>query len=241
MADHYVTLLREALKAPDVLLGYLPILPTQELEAMETWNRTQREFPYEKSLADLFQEQATKTPNADALVTAKDRLSYRELHQRAMALAKALHDLGIKREALVGICLERSWEMVAAILGTLRAGAAYVPMDPAYPQERLQFMMRDANAQVVISQKKLRPRLPKTATTFLWIEDINWGETVEPTDFHQTSPTALAYVIYTSGSTGQPKGVALEHRSAVAFISWARETFLPEELDGVAGINLNLF
>src|SRR5205085_2967444 len=140
--------------------------------------------------------------------------------RRAEQAASRLRALELQPEALVGICLRRSWQMVAAILGTIKAGGAYVPMDPEYPRERLEFMLQDANARVLITQRELLSSLPaETAAHLICIEDLFGAAPAEepaiaPESSHASS-SSLAYVIYTSGSTGKPKGVAIEHRSAV--------------------------
>src|SRR5262249_37940345 len=225
-----------------------PLLTPSEVQTLTEWNRTEKDYPRNKTLFELFEEQVQRTPQAEALICGERRLSYRELYTYAMRVASSLQRIGVGSGALVGICLERSWEMVAAILGTLRAGGAYVPMDPAYPRERLAFMLQDAKVQVLLTQQKQRAALPRGHTGVVRIEDALAGDArqeswavsgprqtpaIEGHGTRETSCSPLAYVIYTSGSTGQPKGVALEHRSAVAFVHWAAGVFSGEELNGV--------
>ena len=243
MLAHWERLLQEAIGNPEQPLSELPMLTTdEERRLQEEWTATEAEYPKAKTLIDLFEEQVKQTPDAEALVCGTRRLTYRELHAYATRVARRLESLGVEKETLVGVCLERSWRMIAAILGTLKAGGAYVPMDPAYPRDRVEFILQDADARVLITEQKLLPTLPQTDASIVCIEDIlkdpesssapaasSNGELRVP----RNEPSSLAYVIYTSGSTGKPKGVALEHRNAVAFVCWAKQVFTPQELSGV--------
>ncbi|SPE63311.1 putative Phenylalanine racemase (ATP-hydrolyzing) [Verrucomicrobia bacterium] len=247
LLQHLQRLLEGAVEEPERPLSQLPMLtPDEQHLVLVRWNDTSKEFPRNKTLIDLFEEQVARTPQAEALVCGSLRLTYHELHARASSLAEHLRTLGVGNETLVGICLRRSWELIVAILGTLKAGGAYVPLDPAYPKDRLAFMLDDAKVRVLLTQEALVQALPKTAAKILCVEQVNWegslprtGETrYEPVSAPRTADpahdsSALAYVIYTSGSTGQPKGVALEHRGAVALACWARDVFTADELSGV--------
>jgi amino acid adenylation domain-containing protein/FkbH-like protein len=236
LAEHFVTLLQSAVHEPGVRVSQLRLLPElEEQQVLIEFNRTEKPFRRDKTLAQLFAEQAQQSPNAEALVAGETRLTYGEVKARAWSVAARLQALGVQRESLVPICLERNWEMIAAMLGTLQAGAAYVPLDPAYPKERLGFVVRDASAPVLITQRKLLPLLPETEARILCIEDIDWLASPSDASLSVTpaSTSDLAYVIYTSGSTGVPKGVAIEHRNAVALIDWARDVFTPEALSGM--------
>src|SRR5437899_6305529 len=145
MLGHWATLLHSVTAEPQQVLPKFRMVPAAEQQrVIYDWNRTEIPYPKEKTLGQLFLEQASRTPEATALAAGDTRLSYRELASRAIAVANKLRNAGIQNEMLVGVCLERSWEMIASILGTLLAGAAYVPMDPAYPKERIAFMMQDA-------------------------------------------------------------------------------------------------
>jgi non-ribosomal peptide synthetase component F len=234
------TVLRDILEHPNRRVSELAILPPEEQRLLLIeWNNTRKEYPREKTLSQLFEEQAMRTPDADALVCGNVRLTYAQLLGRANAIAHQLRALGVGPESLVGICLERGWEMVAGILGTLKAGGAYVPMDPAYPRDRIAFMLDDAKASVLLIQRKQLPLLPKSDAQIICLDEFDWAAHGADTDqLHCQSRGAshkspLAYVIYTSGSTGKPKGVAIEHRNAVAFVRWAKDVFTPEELSGV--------
>ena len=247
MLGHWETLLEAIVAEPNKRVSEMPMLTRVEKQVvLWEWNQTEKEYPKDKTLTDLFEQQAARTPEAEALICGNARLTYGDLEARALRVAEHLRALGVGNETLVGICLERSWEMVAGILGTLRAGGAYVPMDPAYPKDRLAFMLEDAKVRVLLTQRKLLDSIPKTDAEILCIEDLNWasattgresaeseGSKARHSAVRSPRSTDLAYVIYTSGSTGRPKGVAIEHRSAVALVCWAKEVFSGEELSGM--------
>ena len=236
LAEHLRTWFRSALQQPDLPISKLSLLSPRELQTLLVdWTATHRDYPRDKTLADLVQEQAERTPAAEALVCGETRLTYRQLCRQAKSLAARLQKSGVQPESLVGICLERSVEMVVAILGVLFAGGAYVPLDPKYPKDRLGFTLEDAKVKVLITQTKLLELLPPVQALVMPVdgpEDLFTNAQAERLE-HGAKPANLAYVIYTSGSTGKPKGVALEHRNAVEMVSWAKETFSPEELSGV--------
>jgi amino acid adenylation domain-containing protein/FkbH-like protein len=243
MAKHFETLLAAALATPDQPISTLPLLPEEERrQLLSAFNDTHREYPRAVTLPKLFEAQVERTPDAVALIAGDERLSYRDLNARANQVAHYLHTLGVGPETLVGICVERSWRMVAGILGILKAGGAYVPMDPTYPKDRLEFMLADAKAPVLLTQQNLLALFPTpydaTNTRKVICLDSDWYEIAScGADNLESAATAdnLAYVIYTSGSTGKPKGVAIEHRAPVALLHWARETFSREEIAGVLG------
>jgi amino acid adenylation domain-containing protein/FkbH-like protein len=233
MLGHLETTLQRLVETPEPPLSGLSILTRNEEDLLlRGWNQTESDYPRDKTLIQLFEEQAARTPAAEALVCGAKRFTYRELSERATRVANHLRILGVGNQSLVGICLERSEDMLAAILGTLQAGGAYVPLDPAYPKARLATIAQDAGLKVLLTRRKLRDLLPATETPFLCVEDLqSLGDYIVPPA--TSGPEDLAYVLYTSGSTGQPKGVALEHRSAVALVSWARQVFKPDEISGV--------
>ncbi|HXC31870.1 MAG TPA: amino acid adenylation domain-containing protein [Verrucomicrobiae bacterium] len=182
-------------------------------------NDTSTAFPADKTLVDLFEEQVRKTPGQTALVFEGQRLTYRELDRRANLVAHTLKGLGAGPDTLAGLLIERSAEMIVGLLGMLKAGAAYVPMDTAFPAERIAFMLADAKVAVLLTQKSLLASLPAGAPKTVCLDSFDWSE---PDGKAQAParprPENLAYVIYTSGSTGRPKGVGIEHRNLVNYV-----------------------
>jgi len=189
-----------------------------------------------KCLHQLFEEQVERTPDAVAVVFEGQPTTYRELNTRANHLAGHLHSLGVGPEVIVGLCTERSLEMVTGMLGILKAGGAYLPLDPHYPEERLNFILKDSRAGIIVTDESLTRLFRDLNPSCLFVM-AGSGGTSNPFNLLQNCSTAnLAYVIYTSGSTGTPKGVAIEHASAVSFLHWVRETFTDEELSGVLAV-----
>ncbi|SCX63279.1 non-ribosomal peptide synthase domain TIGR01720/amino acid adenylation domain-containing protein, partial [Nitrosospira sp. Nsp1] len=233
MLDHWHTLL-EAMIAhpaePHVRLAELSLLTAAERQQLADWNHNQAEYPRDRCIHELFREQVTRTPDAIAIVYGDTRLTYHEINERADLLACHLSRLGVGPDTPVALCVERSPEMVIGILGILITGGSCVPLDPAYPDERLAFMLRDSGALLLLTRRGLLERLP--AQRALCID-----EPLAPLsdDAPDTSldlrklPTSqsLAYVIYTSGSTGKPKGVAMPHRTLVNLISWQHRELGP--------------
>ena len=211
------------------------LLAEERRRILVEFNRTDRDFLRERTLHELFEAQAARTPDSPAVYFGNQMVTYRELSARANRLARRLSKLGVGPETLVGVCLDRSLEMLISLLATLKAGGAYVPLDPGYPAERLAFMVQDSEAAVVITQESFRPRLG--SRRLLVLDDESERLSIASEDAEDpprlSSPDNLAYVLYTSGSTGRPKGVALEHRSAVAFVEWALSVFGPQDLAGV--------
>ncbi|RYZ35737.1 MAG: non-ribosomal peptide synthetase, partial [Myxococcaceae bacterium] len=208
-------LLEAAAAKPDTLVSDLPLLSEEARRRILADSHSARTRPLPDTGADvLFEAQARSTPEAPAVVIAGEQLTYQELDARANQLAHHLRTLGIGPEVRVGLCLERSPELIIGALGVLKAGGAFVPLDPAYPSERLAFMMRDAVLPLVLTQEALADDLPAQGELLLCL-DSEWNQVARaprspPTPV--TQPEHLAYVIYTSGSTGQPKGTLLSHR-----------------------------
>ncbi|WP_445629593.1 non-ribosomal peptide synthetase [Nostoc sp. DSM 114167] len=208
----------------------LPILKSENNLLIEL-NHPQTDYPQQASIHQLFETQVEKTPDAVALIFNNQHLTYRDLNNRANQLAKHLQSLGVGTEILVGICIERSFEMVVALLAILKAGGAYVPLDPGYPQERLAFMLSDTQVSVLLTQKELVAKLP-THTAFVICLDADWNTIAQNSkDNLSTSVTAenLAYVMYTSGSTGTPKGVSVIHRGVVRLVKETNYAHLTSE------------
>lgn len=190
-------------------------------ELTDSYNKTDTEYPRESTIAQLFEQQAARTPDVVALVSAGTSLTYRELDHRSNQLARYLQQLGVAPDTLVGIAVERSSEMIIGLLAILKAGGAYVPMDPSYPVQRIALMMEDSNAPVILATEHTRACLGETSRRIVSID----GEAtaIGAMDGERVLSTAngqnLAYVIYTSGSTGKPKGVMIEHHNVVNFFT----------------------
>ncbi|MFE9694033.1 amino acid adenylation domain-containing protein [Micromonospora sp. NPDC005806] len=227
MADRFATLLRSAVAAPDAPVSGLDLLADGERTlVLDAWNATATPFPAHATLHGLVEEQVARTPDAVALRLEGRSVSYAELNTMANRIAHRLRRTGVGPESLVGVCAERSVELVAGLLGVLKAGAAYLPLDPEYPADRLAFMVADAAAPVVLVQDRLRGVLPDTGATVLALDDeAEWR--TEPGDDPAPTATAdnVAYVIYTSGSTGRPKGVPNTHRGIVNRLDWMQRTY----------------
>ena len=219
LLSHLQVLLQGIAAAPQSRLSELPLLPEAELEQLlYQWNDTVAPFPVDQCLPQLFESQVERTPEATALVFEHEQFSYQDLNRRANQLAHYLREKGAGPEILVGLLFERSWEMVVALLGVLKSGAAYLPLDPSYPPERLGFMMEDAGIKFLLTQRKLVADLPAHNVEVIPLDQM-WPALAscdEQNPECQTSPDNLAYVIYTSGSTGQPKGAMIPHRAVVS-------------------------
>jgi amino acid adenylation domain-containing protein len=211
----------EILYCPDVPKTE-PQIVTDEVEFQKIlfeFNNTASDYPADKCIHQLFEEQVERTPDAIAVVFEQQELTYQSLNQKANKIAHYLQTLGVKPEVLVGLCVERSLEMVIGILGILKAGGAYVPIDPNYPTERIAYMVSDACVPLVLTQHHLVDLLPATDAKVFCLDSEQqlWSGKSEHNPSLEVRPENLAYVIYTSGSTGKPKGVMIEHRSLVNF------------------------
>jgi amino acid adenylation domain-containing protein len=236
MIGHFRTLLEGIVANPDQRVSELPLLTEAERhQLLVTWNDTKTDYPTETCLHRLFEAQVEKTPNAVAIVFEGKRLTYRELNARANKLAHYLMKRSVGPEALVGISMERSIEMIVALYGTIKAGAAYVPMDPTYPADRLAFLFEDAHASIILTQAAFREKLQSIAVRPVFL-DSGWAEIdQESEDAPQSnvSPDNAAYMIYTSGSTGTPKGVVNTHRGIVNRLLWMQDKYRLEVGDVV--------
>jgi amino acid adenylation domain-containing protein len=236
MGEHFQTLLAGIAADPDRHILELPLLPQQELhQLLVTWNDTQRDYPQQATLHQLIEQQVQRTPEATAVTFADTSLSYAELNRRANQLAHKLQSAGIGPEMRVGVCMERALEMVVALLAVLKAGAAYVPLDPGYPQERLTYMLEDAQVPVLLTQTALLEHLPSYAAETICL-DTFWETERDEADTNPTSgvqPDNIAYMIYTSGSTGKPKGVMNTHRGVVNRLHWMQQEYGLAKQDSV--------
>jgi amino acid adenylation domain-containing protein len=231
MLEHFGVLAGALAAEPERPVAELPLLPAAERRhVLEGVNDTRCGYPAGERVHDLFVAQARRTPHAPAVSFRGDIVSYAELDARSARLANALRGLGVGPETRVGICLERTPELLAAMLAVLRAGGAYVPLDPAYPRERLRWMQEDARVSLVLTSGRLADALP-AGTRALALDAVRAEADAEPTDVPESGamPESLSHVIFTSGSTGRPKGVMIRHSSVVVLLHWLRENLSDEE------------
>ncbi|MCM3340480.1 non-ribosomal peptide synthase/polyketide synthase [Paenibacillus sp. MER TA 81-3] len=227
--EQMLTIVDGILHNPHQTLHELTMLNNEEARKILTqFNDTAAEFPRDKTVHQLFEEQAARTPNHVAAVYEDEQLTYRELNERANRLARTLRAEGVQPEQLVGIMADRSLEMIVGILAILKAGGAYVPIDPEYPEERIRYMLDDSNARVLLAQRHLQARIAFTGTWVILDENAFYDE--DGTNLESNNdPSNLSYVIYTSGTTGKPKGVMIEHRQLVAMAhAWKSRYHLHE-------------
>jgi non-ribosomal peptide synthetase component F len=213
----WAVLLRAIVLDPSVPVAKAPILPDSERRTIvEQWNDTATDWPLDRCVHTLVEEQVARSPERTAVIAEEGRLTYAELDARAEAVAHALRRRGVRPETLVAICAERSLELVVGLLGILKAGGAYVPLDPDYPADRHAYVLSDSEAPVLLTQRRLVDSLPAFSGEILALEDIQ-VESGDPGDRTraEVSPENLVYVVYTSGSTGRPKGVMNIHRGVV--------------------------
>ncbi|HZR97744.1 MAG TPA: amino acid adenylation domain-containing protein [Chloroflexota bacterium] len=228
MVEHFGVLLEGIVADPDQSVATLPLLTAAERQQLLVeWNATETPYPRDVCLHELVEQQVARTPDAVAVACEGQAVSYRELDARANRLARYLQRQGVGPDVLVGLCLERSVEMVVALLGVLKAGGAYLPLDPTYPHDRLAFMLDEAAPPVVLTQARLRERLPASAARVLCL-DADWaavaGEAATAPG-RAVKPEDLAYVLYTSGSTGTPKGVMVPHQGIVNRLLWMQAQY----------------
>ncbi|MFN6571973.1 amino acid adenylation domain-containing protein [Dendronalium sp. ChiSLP03b] len=221
LAEQFQTLVESAANNAEATVSELEILSDrQRQQLLVEVNNTQTDYPQDKCIHQLFEEQVEQTPNNIAVVFEDQQLTYRQLNTRANKLAHYLQALGVGPEVLVGICVERSLNTIIAMLGILKAGGAYVPLDPALPKDALAFRLQDVQAPILLTQHSLIETLPNTSVQVLCL-DTDWQANVQKSDTNPTSEVTsenLIYVIFTSGSTGQPKGVAVEHWQLVNYL-----------------------
>ncbi|MEM7595095.1 MAG: amino acid adenylation domain-containing protein, partial [Cyanobacteria bacterium P01_A01_bin.83] len=226
MVGHFQTLLEAIVTNPQERIAQLPMLTTTERhQLLVEWNDTATEYPQDKCIHQLFEEQVERTPDAVAAVFEDTQITYQELNHRANQLAHYLQSKGVAPDVLVGICVERSLEMIVGLLGILKAGGAYVPLAPAYPQERLWSVLSDSQASVLLTQQRLTERLPQNLAQVICIDSdlcAIAGQNKENL-VSKVQSSNLAYIIYTSGSTGKPKGVQIEHRSVINLLNSIRK------------------
>ncbi len=222
MLGHFQVLLEGVVVDPDCRISDLPLLTAADRRLLIELGTTCVADPEDVLLHELFEAQVHRSADAVAVEYEADRLSYRELNQRANQLAHHLRSLGVGPEVVVGLCVERSLEMVVALLAILKAGGAYVPLDPAFPQARLAYMIADSGMRVLVTHRQLDQSLPVRPPSIVHL-DADWDaiarQDATETNLPRPKPKNLAYVLYTSGSTGKPKGVAIPHSAVVNFLS----------------------
>jgi amino acid adenylation domain-containing protein len=228
MAAHYRTLLEGIVADPDGRVATLPLLtPAERHQTLVEWNRTEAEYPRDATIPELFEAQVERTPGATAFIGEGGSVSYRDLNRQANQIARCLRSLGARPESFVGLCLDRSLQAVAALLGILKAGAAFVPLDPTYPRDRLAFMIADARLPIVLSRRKGWPMVRHHGARVVCLDsDRNLIEAQGDENLpSEARPTSVAYLLYTSGSTGEPRGVLGLHRGALNRFAWMWRNF----------------
>ncbi len=227
MARHWQNLLRGMLENPQASVDSLPMLDAEERgQLLEGWNATAAEYPLQRGVHRLFEEQVERTPTAPALAFGEERLDYAELNRRANRLAHALIERGVGGDRLVGVAMERSIEMVVALMAILKAGGAYVPVDPEYPEERQAYMLEDSGVELLLSQSRLKLPLAQGVQRIDLDRGAPWfeGYSEANPDIHLYGEN-LAYVIYTSGSTGKPKGAGNRHSALSNRLCWMQQAY----------------
>jgi amino acid adenylation domain-containing protein len=216
MLEDFQTLLSGIVANPNQRIAHLPLLNAQKLhQVLVEWNNTQVDYPQDKCIHQLFENQVKQHPDSIAIIFKNEQLTYKELNIRSNQLAHHLQKIKVNSEVVVGICISQSPEMIIGLLGILKAGGTYVPLDPSYPQERLNFMLENAQVSVLLTQEKLNEHFQSFSNPIICI-DKDWeiiNQESEENLKNSVSSDNLAYVIYTSGSTGKPKGVAVTHKA----------------------------
>lgn len=230
---HYQLLLKAIVENPEKKIFDFPLLTKDERhQLLVNWNNTNTSYQKVQNISQLFERQAQKTPNNVAVVFENNHLDYQSLNEQSNKLAHYLIEKGVKADARVGICVERSLEMVVGILAILKAGGAYVPLDAKYPKDRLSYMMSQADVTILLTQCALQGQLPPHKHTIYLDDDSEWhtnNSIVNNNPVSQIQPEHLAYVLFTSGSTGKPKAVAMPHQALINLIQWQLQNSICEE------------
>jgi surfactin family lipopeptide synthetase A len=221
LAGHFVRLLETGVEEPEQSIGKMSMLsPIERKRILVDWNAATAPGPQETTVHGLFERAAAAAPHSTAVICGNTSLTYGDLNDRANQVASCLRKLGVQPDELVGISMHRSADLIVGLLGILKAGAAYLPLDHRFPPERLRFMMEDASIRALVTQNNLAANLPTDRIETLRLDD-DWSAIaqLEPVRSSRSQPEHLAYVMYTSGSTGKPKGVMVSHRSLVGFLN----------------------
>lgn len=223
MVERLSMLLEAIVAQPDVRIGALSILTAEERAAIARCNDTASRYPQDACVHHLFEARVDSTPAAVAVVDGSEQMTYAELDRAAERVARRLRAMGAGPEVRVGLCLRRSPHLLVAMLGVIKAGAAYVPLDPSYPRARIEYIFADSGARILVVESALADGVGVPASSRLIIDELNDGTATESTQRLAAEVRAdnLAYVMYTSGSTGKPKGVMVHHRGLVNYLSWA--------------------
>ncbi|MCR8937086.1 non-ribosomal peptide synthase/polyketide synthase [Brevibacillus laterosporus] len=229
MQDHLKNIVAQVINHPDVLLKDIPILTEQEKQQLVVeYNNTASDYPRTKTIYELFEEQAAKTPHQVAAVCLEKQLTYQELNESSNQLAHFLREKGVTADSVVSIMAEHSLELVVGILAILKSGATYLPIDPDYPEDRIQYLLEDSQSTILLTQQKFSDkRNGNIEILFLDNQELYQGSTANL--INESSMNDLAYIIYTSGSTGNPKGAMITHQGLVNYIWWARKVYVQNE------------
>ena len=243
--DHLKTLLEAIASNPQQQLYNLNILtPLEQQKLLVDINKTAKPYPQDACFPQLWLNQVAKTPNAVAAIFKDQTITYQELNDKSDCVTNHLQQLEVKPETLIGVCLERSMEMLVALLGILKAGAAYVPLDPNHPQARLDYVVEDSKIQILLTQTKHLDKFPQSNLEIINLDSPNpppFGKGGLRGDHFSTDTQNLAYVIYTSGSTGKPKGVQINHRSLVNFLFSMRDSIKISSDDSLLSVTTIAF
>jgi amino acid adenylation domain-containing protein len=233
LQQHFRNLLEGVAADPEQRIGDLPLLgPTEERELTVDFNNTSADFRRELCLHHFFEQQVARTPDASAVISGHERISYRELNRRAARLAAKLRHEGVGADVPVGLCAERGINLLVGVLAILKAGGAYVPLDPEYPRERLRLLLEHSGSRLLVTLEKFKEKFAGNRIDFIDL-DGEWPiSNIALSDHKLPKPDSLAYILFTSGSTGHPKAVAVEHRNATNFVQWAQTVFSRKELAG---------
>ena len=233
LLNHLESVIRNIIESPEQLIGTIDMVTDEERQLiLNDFNSTETEYPRDKTVVELFEEQAKKTPDNIALIFEDKKLTYAELNARANSVAHKLRELGIKPDDFVAIIAERSIEMICGIYGIIKAGGAYVPIDPTYPEERISFMLEDCAAKAVVVYTSENLNIPENIKIVDLSDSSVWNDSSEDPE-RVNKPSDLAYCIYTSGTTGQPKGVMIEHHGVVAMQDYLVKLYDVTEKDNV--------
>src|SRR5437868_4343459 len=232
MAAHFEHLLEAIITGPWQPISRLSLLtPVEQTQMLLNWNDTYAPFQTQVCVHEMFEAQAEQIPNALALATDAARLTFAELNEKANRLAQRLRTAGVGPEVLVAVYIERSAEMVIALLAILKAGGAYLPLEPADPEEVSVFKLEDAGVRLLLTTHQRENSIPRYRTAVLFVDDIDDDPAGHENPVSDVTPENLAYVIYTSGSTGRPKGVAVQHAGLANLVNWHRQSFNTSSAD----------